>query len=298
MPLPFAKMPFAAALLLTTSLGMVSYCHADNENLALGNPSAAVVLDTTKPLDDAQADNLLEEKPAYSLSYNRSNGGPNWVSWHLVQSHRGRSGRSDDFRPDATLPATAQIRPTDYRGSGYDRGHQCPSGDRTADADLNSQTFLMSNVLPQTPDLNRQLWRKFEEYCRDQLKSGENEEYVICGGVGTLKRIAGGKVNVPASCWKIAVILADGDDDLKRITADTRVVAVLMPNANGPEIASGKWSDYLTSVDKIEAATGLDLLSNVPVEVQAIIEARIDSGRAPSRKAVGGAPEFSEHLRR
>ncbi len=191
---------------------------------------------------------------------------------------------SEDFRPDQSLPEGAQIRPTDYRGSGYDRGHQCPSGDRTADKSANSETFLMSNMLPQTPDLNRQLWRKFEEYCRDQLKGGDNELYIVTGGVGTIERIGGGKVNVPGSCWKIAVILPSGDDDLKRINAGTRVVSVLMPNETGPEIASGKWSDYLTSVDKIEELTKLDLLSNLPLDVQAALEARIDTGRASSAR--------------
>lgn len=274
-----------AALLFAATFGLAGLCHADNENLALGNPGAAKTQETGGALD-----NLLVEHPAFSLGFDSSAGGPKWVSWHLAQGDRGRSGRSEDFRPDEALPAGNQIRPTDYRGSGYDRGHQCPSGDRTADSEINSTTFLMSNMLPQRPDLNRQLWRKFEEYCRDQLKSGENEEYVICGGIGTLGRIGEGKVNVPASCWKVAVILPAGDNDLKRIDAGTRVVAVLMPNQNGPEIAEGKWSDYLVSVDKIEAATGLDLLSNLPVELQAVIEERTDSGRSPSRKSDSAEP--------
>lgn len=253
---------------------------AEDENLALGNPSAALPLDVDKPLGDGQADNLLEEKPAFSLSYNRANGGPNWVSWHLADADRGRSGRSNTFRPDPDLPSDSQIRPTDYRGSGYDRGHQCPSGDRTADAETNAVTFFMSNMLPQAPDLNRQLWRKFEEYCRSQLKGGANEAYIICGGAGSKKRIGGGKVNVPVSCWKIALILPSGEDDLKRIDAQTRVVAVLMPNQDGPEISGGKWSDYLTSVDKIEELTGYDFLSNLPKGVQDALEAKVDSGRA------------------
>jgi endonuclease G len=259
---------------LAASLILLSPLHADDEHLVLGNPSAATTTD---------ANNRLVEHPAFALSYNEQNGGANWVSWHLAQSDRGKSGRNNDFRPDPLLPATSQIRPNDYRGSGYDRGHLCPSGDRTADEELNSNTFLMSNMLPQTPDLNRQLWRKFEEYCRDQLRSGQNELYIVSGGVGSIERIGDGKVNVPASCWKVAVILPTGDDDLKRIDQNTRVVSVLMPNDTGPEIASGKWSDYITSVDKIEELTKLDLLSNLPKEVQTALESRIDTGRAPVR---------------
>ncbi len=110
--------PFATLL----ALSLISSARADDENLALGNPSAALPIEANKPLSDVQADNLLEEKPAYSLSYNRTNGGPNWVSWHLADMDRGRSGRSNTFRPDPDLPTNSQIRPNDYRGSGYDRG--------------------------------------------------------------------------------------------------------------------------------------------------------------------------------
>jgi endonuclease G len=266
--------------------------YADNENTALGNPSQAKVFikaEDLKANEKNDLNNLLVEHPAYTLAFDESSGGPKWVSWHLAQSDRGKSGRGNDFRPDALLPESSQIRPTDYRGSGYDRGHVCPSGDRTADKDLNSTTFLMSNMLPQTPDLNRQLWRKFEEYCRTQLRTGENEIYLIAGGTGSLARIADGKVNVPAECWKVAVILPTGDDDLKRIDKDTRVVAILMPNKTGPDISKGAWRDYLTSVDKIEAATGLDLLSNLSIEIQAALEAKVDSGRAARQG--GGANE-------
>jgi endonuclease G len=139
-------------------------------------------------------------------------------------------------------------------------------------------------MLPQTPDLNRHLWNKFEEYCRDQLKGGENELYIVTGGVGSIERIGEGKVNVPGSCWKIAVILPSGEDDLKRINEKTRVVSVLMPNLTAPEIAEGAWRDYLTSVDKIEEMAKLDLLSNLPVEVQKVLESKIDSGRAANSK--------------
>lgn len=276
------------------TLAFVSGARADNENLLLGNPSnakplAAAALTTPatggalSPVPTSNFDNFLVEKPEYSLSYNRKNGGPNWVAWHLAQSDRGHSGRSENFRPDETLPADCQVRPTDYRGSGYDRGHQCPSGDRTANADMNSTTFLMSNMLPQAAQLNRNLWNKFEEYCRDQLKTGENEEYIVCGGLGSKATIGDGKVNVPLSCWKIAVILPTGDDDLKRIDAQTRVIAINIPNDDAT-LEGKTWRDYLVSVASLETATGYNFLSTVPKDVQATLEAKVDSGRAPATK--------------
>ncbi len=70
-------------------------------------------------------------RPQFALSYNEELGGPNWVSWHLEQADLGRAERQDEFRPDPMLPEEWQIRPGDYQGSGYDRGHLCPAGDRT-----------------------------------------------------------------------------------------------------------------------------------------------------------------------
>lgn len=262
-----------------------SGARADDENLALGNPSGALAPTTPTAADPNSAtpnldfDNVLLDKKEFALSYNKTKGGPNWVSWHLQKSDIGRSGRSNDFRPDETLPRALWIVPSDYRGSGYDRGHQCPSGDRTSDAQTNSATFLMSNMLPQAPDLNRILWNKFEEYCRSQLKGGANEEYIICGGVGSKGTIAKGRVNVPASCWKIAVILPSGDDDLKRINAKTRVVAINIPNDDAA-LAGKTWRDFLVSVDSVQTATGYDFLSNLPRDVQDALEAKVDAGRA------------------
>ncbi|RYX80901.1 DNA/RNA non-specific endonuclease [bacterium] len=272
------------------TLALVSGARADNEHLLLGNPSNAKALapaavappsagGALSPVPAADFANFLVEKPEFVLSYNRKNGGPNWVAWHLAQSDRGRSGRSENFRPDQTLPEDCQIKPTAYRGTGYDRGHQCPSGDRTSDAETNSATFLMSNMLPQAPDLNRILWNKFEEYCRDQLRTGANEEYIICGGVGSKATIADGKVNVPEACWKIVVVLPTGDDDLKRIDAQTRVIAINIPNDDAA-LAGKTWRDFLVSVDSIETATGYDFLSALPKDIQDNLEAKVDSGRA------------------
>src|SRR4051794_20503306 len=111
------------------------------------------------------------------MSYNRSKGGPNWVSWHVQLSDPGRARRSNAFMPDPLLPPAWQIRPNDYSGGGYDRGHQCPSGDRTRNAQDNAPTFVMSNMLPQTGDLNRHVWEKLETYCRDLVHDG-NELYL------------------------------------------------------------------------------------------------------------------------
>ena len=246
------------------------------EHLTLGNPSGATT-------DDTKPTNYLLAKPQYALSYNRDQGKPNWVSWHLSSTWLGAAARQDDFRADADLPIT-WYKPgaSSYSGSGFDRGHNCPSADRTSTVADNSATFLMTNMMPQAPRNNQQTWANLEDYCRTLVGQG-NELYIICGsygrgGTGTngyMTTLDQGRVTVPARCWKIVVILPTGNDDASRVSSATRVIAIDTPNDNG---ISTTWGTYRTSVDAIEAATGYDLLSAVPASVQQIVELRVDNG--------------------
>lgn len=106
------------------------------------------------------------------------------------------------------------------------------------------------------------------------LNSGANELYILSGGVGSNGSIAGGKINVPASCWKVVAMLPKGGDDLKRISNSTRVLAVLMPNTT---TVSGSYINYYTTVDNIENLTGLDLLSNINDSMENYLEARMSN---------------------
>lgn len=248
----------------------------DNDHLALGNPSGAAA-------DPAMPHNYLMRKPQYALSYHRDRGTPNWVSWHLDSADRGSADRQDDFRADVTLPAGwYQVSETSYRDSGFDRGHNTPSADRTSSIENNSATFLMTNMIPQAPQNNQGPWANLENYARTFLPA--YEVYLIMGSYGTggsganggiTHTIDNGRVTVPSRVWKVLVILPVGDNDVSRINASTRIIAVDTPNSNA---INADWSTYRTSVDAIEAAAGLDLLSNLPLEVQAVVEAGVDQG--------------------
>jgi len=247
-------------------------------HLTLGNPSNAVA-------NTAQATNYLMAKPQFALSYNSERGIPNWVSWHLDASWVGSAKRQDDYRADVSLPAGwyhVSELDYDFASNGFDRGHNCPSGDRTNSVADNSATFLMTNMIPQAPRNNQFTWGSLEDYCR-KLASQGNELYIIMGNYGVggtgsagyRTTIAGGKVTVPSNIWKVVVVLPNGDDDINRITSTTRVIAINTPNDNS---VNTSWGIYRTSVDAIEAATGYDLLSKLPESLQAILEARVDVG--------------------
>ncbi len=247
------------------------------DNLALGNPSGASASDP---------DNYLITRPQYVLSYNRSRGIANWVSWRLSPSWKGDSKRTNDFRPDPLIPAGwYAARTSDYTNTGFDRGHLCPSDDRDATPDDNAATFLLTNIVPQAPRHNREVWKNLEEYER-QLMTGGNDVYIIAGATGTggtgqngyATVLADGKLTVPATLWKILIVVPTGPDDTFQLTPNTRIIAVNIPNTQTS--ADKPWQAYLTTVDSLETLTGYDFLSNVPIDVQRVIEVRVDGGNS------------------
>lgn len=247
------------------------------ENLLMGNPSNA------KP-NVNQPENYLITRPQYTLAYNRSRGTANWASWYLSKKWLGEIDRQDNFRPDESLPSGwYRVITSDYTNSGFDRGHQCPSGDRTITAGDNSQTFLMTNIIPQAPNHNQGPWAQMEAYSRKLAREG-NELYIIMGNYGTggigsggyKEKLANGKITVPKYIWKVILILPEGEEDLRRVNSSTRVIAVNMINRQ--DVSGLHWSDFRTTVDDIETETGLDLLSALPVSVQVALESKKDTG--------------------
>jgi endonuclease G len=239
-----------------------------NENpLLFGNPSNA----TSNP---ANENNYLIERPAYTLSYNRSKGTPNWVAWRLDTSWIG-SANNGSFSPDTSLPAGwYQVQPSDYSGSGYDRGHMCPSGDRTVNQTINDSTYLMTNIIPQLPANNQGPWVDFENYCRTLANQG-NEIYIISGPHGNAGTIAGGQVVIPQVTWKVVLILPNGNNDLQRITKATRAFGIIVPN-QPPLTQSTPWRTFRTTVDAVEYLTGYDFFSAIGKNMQEILERRRD----------------------
>ncbi|VAX36410.1 hypothetical protein MNBD_UNCLBAC01-220 [hydrothermal vent metagenome] len=92
--------------------------------------------------------------------------------------------RSNNFRPDYRIPEIFRADLVDYVGSGYDRGHLVASANQIETELQNSETFLLSNMSPQKPGFNRNIWRELEtEVRRLDAKSRILETYVICGPI-------------------------------------------------------------------------------------------------------------------
>ncbi len=121
----------------------------------------------------------------------------------------------------------------------------------------------MSNMLPQSPSNNREIWRELEEYSRDLVSQGK-ELYIVAGGEGKEGAIASGQVTVPKYTWKVILVLDNGNIE--------ETIAVRIPNND--TVARTDWKDYIVSVDEIEQKTGYDFFSAVSKSIQNKIEAK------------------------
>jgi len=255
----------------------------DNSNLLFGNPTGALSGST------ASGDNYLLDQGYYVESYNNTREEPNWVSWHLDNTNTTNvAGRQDNFAGFAGFPTISGItwnvvQSNSYSGSGFDRGHNCPSADRTSSVAANSATFLMTNMIPQAPQNNQQTWANFENYLRSLTETG-NEVYIIMGSYGVGGTGSNGaantvgplKVTVPAQVWKVAVVLPVGNGDLARVNANTRIIAINTPNN---QTINSDWTQYITTMGSIESAGNVKLLSALSQSIHDALAAKKDAGK-------------------
>ncbi len=245
-------------------------------HLRWGNPSGAT--------DNAgNRDNYLMEKKYYALSYNDAKGTPNWVSWRLVREDVGDADRSGiTFLPDQGLPpGFKRITQKDYAGSGFDRGHMCPAADRSSDMDALKATFMTDNIVPQSHANNAGAWERLESYCRNLAKQ-DKELYIVAGpngqgGEGKKGRaavIADGQVVVPATTWKVVLVLNRGGG----VDADARLIAVNVPNT---EKVGEDWSPFRVSVNAVENLTGCHFFDQADQAVLGPLKDKVDRSPVP-----------------
>ena len=185
--------------------------------------------------------NYLMIKHDYILSYNDSLRHANWVSWKVDKSHIGTTDRQNDFAVDNNLPKDfVHINQNDYNHSGFDRGHLCNSQAWTDNVIDNQETFLMTNMIPQSPKCNRGTWKSLEDYCQNMALSGKTLN-IYAGGYMSKGYISKKKINIPAFCWKVIFI-----------TGLIKPICVVMPN---DENIDADWKKYQKDLSYIESIT-------------------------------------------
>jgi endonuclease G len=267
--------PFAASAFIGTAYQM-----------PLGNPSGAIA-------NTNNHSHYLILRSVQALDYNDSLGQPNWASWSLTASDIGTNRRSS-FLTDTNLPPNFyRVKPGEYAGSGYDRGHLCPSKDRT-DTDANNDlVFHMSNLMPQHPVNNSGVWGQFENYCRS-LATNDTELLITCGPSGfTGARLnTNGYVAIPSYTWKIVVVVPPGPGlATNRLTATNRVIALKIPNSSA---ATNPWPAYATSANQIQVDTGLTFFTALPADLAVPLRAKVDGQTNPPPAIAALSPTSGE----
>ncbi len=199
----------------------------------------------------------------YSLSYSEPHEQAEWVIYTLNKTHLTDDNRE---RPDFIEDPYVDTKSADwrnYKGSGYDRGHLCPAGDRRFSEMAYRETFYTSNISPQDPEFNAGIWNDLEKQVRIWGKR-YGKLYIATAGVleSGLKTIGDEDVAVPR--WYYKIVVRGSEKDLK-------VIAFLMPNQPG----NGSLKNYVVNVDRIEEMTGLNFFRSLPEEVEQQIEAGI-----------------------
>ncbi len=182
----------------------------------------------------------------------------------------GRYWSGDPFQEDPELPEGCRTTLADYRGSGYNRGHICPSADRLCSMDANGQTFYLSNMQPQYYSFNAGIWEKMEErvrswnqnFFRDTLyvcKGGTIEDYGDTQGVKS--RTQSGLI-VPRYFF-MAVLCKRG--------GVYKAIGFWVEHLNANH-SSDKLSLYAISIRELEEKTGIDFFCNLPDETEEYVE--------------------------
>ena len=203
----------------------------------------------------------------YSLGYDEDWEQARWTAHRLTAEQVRAKGvrRGDDFRPDPMV-RTGSAERSDYRGSGYTRGHLVPFGDLNYDRVAGRETFFYSNIAPQLAEHNTAVWRELEDNVRDwAIRHGEL--YIVTGPIvgPSPKRIGANGVAVPEAFYKVL------------LSGDGAAIAFVIPHAR----QTASLAAFAKTVDEAEALTGLDFFPELSDLATAAVEAQFDLAAWP-----------------
>ena len=198
-----------------------------------GLPSAA------RPGD---ARHWLVVNEGYLVSFDTTKKTPEWVAWRTSDNDLGFVPRCDCFAPEPALPLSSQ--PSAASFVGFDRGHLCPSQDRTRDSSANRETYRYGNALAQTHELNTGPWEELEREARDRARAGA-VVYAVAGPILRRGVVLADGTFVAAEHFKALLIWTPGR--IERLAA-------IFPNR--PDTTSS-WRHYQVSMAELEARSGL-----------------------------------------
>ena len=206
---------------------------------------------------------FLLERYCYSVSYNKFTRQPNWVMWQLTGEHvmKRKEGVWNEYREDLELPSAIRSTLEDYASSGYDRGHMCPGGDCNWDDEGRDETFLLSNMCPQNPNLNRGDWKEIEMACRKWAKQYDNI-YIVCGPIffksQEHEKIGPHQIPVPEAFFKVILCIE---------SSNPKGIGFICRNTDG----NRKKDFYVNSIRQVERVTGYRFFPNLDDSIRSAV---------------------------
>ena len=222
----------------------------------------------------APTDIVVLDRGEFKIGWSPKLRHPVWCAYHVAKEAKYPIGKRPNFSRDRNVPTAPT--PAEYEHSGYDRGHMAPNfaiKTRYGDDDQ-KQTFLMSNIAPQRPALNRGVWRNVEHRIAQLWTARYGEIWVIVGCISSpdsRETVSGTDVDVPQQFYQV-IVAQEG--------MDVRALAVLFPQ----DVPYGTYAArHLISIDELEQLTGFDFLPELPEFIQSPLESELPSRLWPIR---------------
>jgi len=217
-------------------------------------------------------DHQVVDQTYYTICWNSKYKVADWVAYTITREHLNNStaSRTEDFREDPKVPTTPTL--SDYRNSGYDRGHLFAAASAKYSEEAMSSTFLMTNMVPQEHSrYNAGLWLKAEDAERDVARL-YGTLYAVSGPVireGVNYNYIGSGVLVPLECYK-ALLVIDKDNNVYTI-------ALVLPQ----DYQNGNLKPYLLTVNELEYLTGIDFFPELDDSIEELVEDSYELSKWP-----------------
>lgn len=216
----------------------------------------------------------------YSYGWDKKALVAHWVAYPLCPLYLGSQKRTNEWDYDPNVPQSQQpVLFSGFGGSGYDRGHQLPSGDRTCCREANEQTFYFTNMTPQRgANFNQKIWASFETRVRDWSRNADTL-YVVTGCVvkgSTLTARDNDRksVTVPVGYFK-ALLWYSKSSTVTAQNAGYRAAAFYLEHKDYSQ--TGIDRSMSMSVDELEEMVGMDFFPNLKTKAGAAIADRVEA---------------------
>ena len=259
MPSKTTKIKILFGLLICTAIILVAAQCISNHKVTENGSELNIEL--AIPQFTKSTKSQVIEHLGYTVSYNEQYRNANWVAYELTAGEvEGKEPRDGDFEPDPLVKGRQAID-SDYKHSGWDRGHLAPAADMKWSERAMKESFYLSNISPQNRNLNRGVWKSIEELTRDNA-TRYGKLLVVTGPVFTSKTglgsIGENRVFIPNGFYKV-LLTYDGQ---------YKGIAFYCENVAGKR----KLDTYACSINYIEELTGIDFFHKLPDEIEEKVE--------------------------